>query len=612
MSDGTWHSDHSGVGVLGAGVRIRAWGGPDSRAADGGDGGWGMDVAGMDRSVRPGDDFFAFASGVWAKTAAIPSDRARWGAFDQLRELSERRVRAMLEGQAFAPAADPVSLADRAKVLGLFASYMDEATVERLGWAPVAGKLAEIRGLDTHEAVARRMGASRGGFGGSFFGVGVGDDSKNPDWHTVYLRQSGLGLPDREYDLAERFAEQKARYREYVAAVLTAGGWADAETAAADAERIVAMETAMAGVHWARADSRDRNRTYNAMTLAQLSAEAPGFAWELFFEAAGLDMGRTQAAGEPGKLVVSQRSAVAGLAEVFSRADLPTLRAYLAFHTLDDAAPLLHRAASELRFEFRTKYLSGVPEQRERVLRAVSFVEGTMGEAVGREYVALYFSPEAKSEMEVMVGDLRAAMAGRIRGLTWMSDATKAAALEKLGKFNVKIGYPGKWRDYSALEVRVDDLFGNAERGRRFAWDIQRKRLGTRVDKTEWGMTPQTVNAYYSSTRNEIVFPAAILQPPFFDLEGDVAVNYGAIGGVIGHEITHGFDDQGRKSDGDGVLRDWWTTEDAIRFESEARKLGAQYEAYEFSEHPGLRLTARLTMGENIADLGGVLLAVDA
>jgi putative endopeptidase len=340
------------------------------------------------------------------------------------------------------------------------------------------------------------------------------------------------------------------------------------------------------------------------MTFAELEREAPGFPWRVYFEEAGL-------AGA-GSAVVSQNTAFPKIAAIFAETPIETLRAWQAFHTTEDAAPYLSRRFVNTQWEFRSKFLNGALEQRPRWKRAVAGVEGAMGEAIGRSYVATYFPPESKALMEQLVADLRTAMRARIERLEWMSPETKAQALDKLSKFGVKIGYPTKWQDYSALEMREGDLFGNVERASRFQWNEQLSRIGKPVDNEEWGMTPQTVNAYYSPQKNEIVFPAAILQPPFFDPKADAAVNYGAIGGVIGHEITHGFDDQGRKSDGNGVLRDWWTAEDAAAFEVQATRLGAQYESYTFPTLPGMKLTGRLTMGENIADLGGVLLGLDA
>jgi putative endopeptidase len=312
------------------------------------------------------------------------------------------------------------------------------------------------------------------------------------------------------------------------------------------------------------------------------------------------------------RAIVAQNTAFPKIAQVFADTDLDTLKAWEAFRTTDALAPLLSKRFVDSQFDFRSKFLNGQPEQRERWKRAVGFAENVIGEAIGRDYVALYFPPESKAKMDALVGNLRTALASRIRNLTWMGSATKQQALEKLSHFNVKIGYPDKWRDYSALALVPGDLVADAERARRFEWDYRRNRIDNPVDRDEWGMFPQTVNAYYNSVKNEIVFPAAILQPPFFDPQADPAVNYGGIGGVIGHEISHGFDDQGRKSDGHGVLRDWWTAEDAAKFETQAAKLGAQYEAYTFPELPGMHINGRATMGENIGDLGGILIALDA
>ena len=429
----------------------------------------------------------------------------------------------------------------------------------------------------------------------------MSDDAKQPDTYALYLRQGGLGLGDRDLYLDPKFAPQVARYRQYVAQLLGMAGWPDA---AAAADKVVAMETRIAEAHWTRAQSRDRDKTYNPVTVAELKAQAPGFAWDPFWQAAGL----TKAS----RVIVAQNSAVPKIAQVFADTDLETLKAWQAFRIADDISPLLSKRFADAQFDFRARFLNGQPQQRERWKRAVSFTERGIGEGVGRDYVALYFPPESKAKMDVLVGNLRVALAGRIKNLAWMSPATKEQALAKLQGFTVKVGYPSKWRDYTALEVRPGDLVGNAERAGKFEWDYRRNRLGGPVDKAEWGMTPQTVNAYYNSVKNEIVFPAAILQPPFFDPKADDAVNYGGIGGVIGHEISHGFDDQGRKSDGNGVLRDWWTAEDATKFEAQAVRLGAQYEAYSFEGLPGLHINGRASMGENIGDLGGVLIALDA
>jgi putative endopeptidase len=559
---------------------------------------WGIDTAGMDRNAKPGDDFFAYVNGNWARTTEIPGDRSSYGAFAVLRDLSEARVRQLVEGY---PAGDPATGGDQVKVSALYRTFMDEAAAERMDAIPLLTRLAPIYQAQSKDDLARLMGRSIGGFGGTFFGPGVNDDAKNPEQYALYMGQSGLGLGDRELYLDAKFKPQKDRYLQYVQQMLEMAGWPTPAKSAAD---IVGLESKIAAAHWTRAESRNRDKTYNPMTLADLQRDAPGFPWASFWQAAGVD--RAQRA------VVAQNTAVPKLARLFEETDPQVLKAWQVFHTADEMAPLLSKRFVDAQFEFRSKFLQGQPQQRERWKRGVTFAENAMGEAIGRDYVQLYFPPESKAKMDALVTNLRTAMRGRIERLNWMGPQTKQEALRKLESFGLKIGYPDQWRDYTALQVVPGDLVGNAERASRFEWDYRRNRIDQPVDKAEWGMTPQTVNAYYSSVKNEIVFPAAILQPPFFDPDADPAVNYGAIGGVIGHEITHGFDDQGRKSDYAGVLRDWWTPEDAAKFEAQATRLGAQYEAYTFPTLPGMKINGRVAMGENIADLGGVLLGLDA
>jgi putative endopeptidase len=560
-------------------------------------GSWGVDLSSMDRNVKPGDDWFEFVNGNWAKTITIRPDRTSEGSFIALRDLSEARVRKLAETYQANDAAHP----DRAKAAIFFQTYMDEPAIERLDAAPLRQRLAPIAAARTREDLARIMGQSVRGFGAGFFGAGVGDDAKNPDIYSLSLRQGGLGLGDRELYLDPKFKGQVDRYQAYVAQMLGLAGWPNPEAAAA---AIVAMETKLAQAHWTRAQNRDRDKTYNAMSLAELETLAPGFPWAAYWQAADLGDGK--------KVIVAQNTAFPRIAQVFADTDIDTLKAWDAFRTTDEIAPLLSHRFADPNFEFRGHFLNGQPQERERWKRAVAFTEGAMGEAIGRDYVDLYFPPESKEKMDQLVQNLRTALAGRIRNLAGMGPDTKQQALAKLAHFTVKIGYPSKWRDYGALQPVPGDLVGNAERVHRFEWNYRRNRLGGPVDKAEWSMTPQTVNAYYNSTRNEIVFPAAILQPPFFDPNADMAVNYGSIGGVIGHEITHGFDDQGRKSDGNGVLRDWWTADDAAKFEVQATKLGAQYEAYSFPNLPNMHINGRASMGENIGDLGGILIALDA
>ncbi|MGY0504106.1 M13 family metallopeptidase [Luteimonas sp. e5] len=559
---------------------------------------WGVDLAGMDRNVKPGEDFFEYANGAWARNTPIPADRSNFGVFHGLRDLSEARLRDLVEG--YAPG-NPASDGDAAKIAALYRGFMDEATVEQLDDAPLKPEIAAIAAIRDKAGIAALMGRANERFGGSFFGVGVSDDQRDPDRYTLYMSQSGLGLGDRQMYLEEKFAPQRERYLAYMAQMLGMVGWAQPEKSARD---IMAMEMRIAEAHWTRAESRDRDKTYNPVPMAEFAAYAPGMDWPAYFAAAGL--------GHAPVVVVRQKTALPKLAQIFADTPLNTLKAWAAFQTADSAAPLLSRRFVDANFEFRSKFMSGQPEQRERWKRGVEYAERIMGEAIGRDFVALYFPADAKAKMDALVSNVKAAMGARIDQLDWMGADTKREAQAKLRNFGLKIGYPDKWRDYAALEVRNGDVFGNALRAQAFEWNWRRGRLGGPVDKGEWGMTPQTVNAYYNSVKNEIVFPAAILQPPFFDPDADPAVNYGAIGGVIGHEITHGFDDQGRKSDGEGMLRDWWTAEDAAKFEAQASRLGAQYEAYEFPQLPGMHINGRVSMGENIADLGGLSVALEA
>ena len=561
-------------------------------------GSWGIDTAGMDTRAKPGDDFFAYVNGNWAKNTPIPSDKSSYGAFLALRDLSEARVHQQLEGYALG---NPATDGDGAKIAALYRGFLDEAAAEKAGAQPLAPLLATVRGAKDKAAMAALMGANHAGFGASLFGVGVSDDQRDPEHYTLYMGQSGLGLGDRQMYLDEKFAPQREKYVAYIAQLLTLGGWDKPADAAA---KVLAFETEVAKAHWTRAESRNRDKTYNPLTRAELAAQAPQFPWDGFFNAAGV--------GQAQRVVLRQASAIPALAKVFAATDLDTLKAWQAFQTVDEAAPLLSKAFVDANYEFRAKFLSGQPEPKPRWKDAVSYAERIMGEAIGKDYVKTYFPADAKAKMDALVANVKVAMGARLDTLAWMSPATKAEAHAKLKGFGLKIGHPDQWRDYSKLEIRNGDIVGNALRARAFEWDYRRARLGQKVDKAEWGMTPQTVNAYYNSVKNEIVFPAAILQPPFFDPQADAAVNYGGIGGVIGHEIIHGFDDQGRKSDGNGVLRDWWTADDAAKFEVQAAKLGAQYEAFEFPQLPGMHINGKVAMGENIGDLGGLTIALEA
>jgi putative endopeptidase len=559
-------------------------------------GAWGFDLTGRDPSVKPGDDFYAYASGEWDKRTEIPSDRTRFGNFDALAILSEARVRSIVEDAA----AGKVDDKDAAKIGALYNTFMNEELAESLDAKPLAGPLAAVKKVKSRDEMTALMGKGviEGGYS-SILGVGIADDAKNPQRYAVYAGTGGLGLPDRDYYLDPKFADKKAAYEAYVATMLKMVGWPNPEQAA---KEVVAFETRLAEATWTRTERRDRDKTYNPKTMAELQAMTPGFDWNRYLASTELP--------KIDRVVVTTDTAFPKFAKIYGETSLDTLKAWQAFNIVDDAAPLLSKRFVDAHFAFRGKTLNGQPEQQPRWKRAVAYVNGTMGESVGRIYVARYFPPESKAKMDALVGDIRTAMRLRIESLEWMGPETKAKALEKLEKFGVKIGYPTVWRDYSKYEVKEGDLVGNAERAGAFDWRRRVARLNDPVDKTEWSMTPQTVNAYYNSVKNEIVFPAAILQAPFFHPDADPAINYGGIGGVIGHEISHGFDDQGRKSDGDGYLRDWWTAEDAAKFKAQADKLGAQYSAFE--PLPGHKVNGALTMGENIGDLGGLSLAVDA
>jgi putative endopeptidase len=558
-------------------------------------GAWGFDASAMDAAVSPGDDFYRYAQGKALDTLKIPADRSSYGSFDVLAELSDVRGRAVIEKAA----ADANASGEEAKVGAFYRAFMDEKTVERLDMAPMSRELAAVKAARTRSAIARLMGRANLGFGSTFFAPGIEEDAKDPDHYAVHLFQAGLGLPDRDYYLKPDFAAKKALYQSYIAQMLTMMKWPDPK---GQASAIVALESQIADASWDKVARRQADKTYNPMSLDDLAKAAPGFDWRSFM--AGAELGGVD------RVVVNENTAFPKIAAIFAKTPIRTLQAWLTFNIADQAAPYLPQRFVEARFTFRNKGLYGQQQIRPRWKRGVLIVGDQLGEAVGKLYVAAYFPPESKAKMEALVQGLRDAMAARIQKVSWMSPETKAKALEKLSKFRVKIGYPDKWRDYSALRITAGDLYGDVERSTAFDWERQVKRLGGPVDKTEWDLTPQTVNAYYNPLGNEIVFPAAILQPPFFDPSADMAVNYGAIGAVIGHETTHGFDDQGRKYDGTGRLADWWTADDAASFQAEAKKLGVLYSAFEAL--PGQHVNGDLTMGENIADLGGMLMALDA
>ena len=558
-------------------------------------GAFGLDLTAGDRDVKPGDDFFKFANGSWHETFTIPADRASFGAFDRLDELSKQRVRAIIEAAASShgPAGTPEQ-----QIGDYFAAYMDQAAIEAKGLGPARNDLERIAAARTHADIARLFGEP--GFA-SLFDVQLPADFRNPDRYSVFISESTLGLPDRDYYLKDdpQLKELRARYVEYIAQMLQLAGVADAPAKARD---IMAFETAAARVQWPIDKRRDVDAIYNPRSKAQLLAYAPGFAWQTFLEA--------QQLGAREDLVLGELTAVRDLAALFGRTPVPTLEAFLTFHYLSSHAPYLPRRFDEARFAFYGKTMRGQPEQRERWKRGVDAVDDALGEAVGRLYVAKYFPPESKAKMQQLVADLEAALSERIDALDWMTPETKKRAHEKLAAFTPKIGYPDKWKDYSSVVIRRDDLIGNVRRAAEWQWNYQVARLDKPVDRSEWQMTPQEINAYYNPSNNEIVFPAAILQPPFFDPQADAAVNFGAIGAVIGHEMGHGFDDQGRKFGPHGAMQDWWTPQDAQVFTARTARLIKEFS--DFEALPGLKVNGANTIGENIGDLGGLNMAHEA
>ena len=562
-------------------------------------GAWGFDLAGRDTAARPGDDFFAYANGGYLQRTEIPADLTWYGTVNILRDLSEARVHAMLEDAAAHAPTNPAAGDVQGKIGAFYKAFMDEAAIEARGAQPLAHDLQAIKAAGDRRQLAAVMGTAPKGFQGSLFSVGIGSDDKDPDRYAVFVSQDGLGLPDRDYYLQPSFAAKKTAYEAYVAKMLTLAGWPDP---AANAKAIVAFETQVAEVSWTKAEERDAVKVYNPMTVGELAAAAPGFDWASFFAAADLST--------TGRVIVATNTSVPKIAAIYAQTPLETLKAWAAFHLVDDAAPDLSAQFVDTRFDFQGRTLSGQPALAARWKRGVRAVSGGFGEAIGQVYVARYFPPESKAKMMALVDNLKTAYHARIEALAWMSPETKAKALEKLAAFDVQIGYPKKWKDYSNLTIRSDDVYGDVERSIAWNWTYRLERLNLPVDKDEWGMSPQTVNAYNNPNFNEVVFPAAILQPPVFDPNADAAVNYGAIGAVIGHEVSHGFDDQGRQYNAKGGLQDWWTPADAERFVAATKTFGAQYEAMDIL--PGAHINGALTMGENIADLAGILAALDA
>lgn len=558
----------------------------------------GLNLEDYDMNVRPQDDLFMFVNGTWYEETEIPSDMSSYGAFRILAEENEKRLRGIIEDAA---AVDAESGSNMQKLGDFYASFMNEDLIESLGLDPLRPYLEQIEGVENHQDMTRLMAEFRRyGVGGPVGGY-VWADARNPDYNNLYLNQAGLGLPDRDYYFrdSEDFERIRAAYRQYMENILAAAGHDNPEQAA---NAIYALEERMAEYHWTRAESRDAEATYNKMTAAEVDELMGEFDYMYFASTA--DIG---AAEEP---IVRMPSFFEAFGEIFADTDVQTWKDYMALRTLSSYASRLSSEFADLHFAFYSRTLSGVPEQRERWKRAVSATDSALGEVLGQEYVARYFPPEAKERMGELIDNLLIAMEESINELEWMTDETKEKALDKLSKFTPKIGYPNQWKDYSDLHVEAEDLIGNSLRAAAFGYEDNVSRIGEPVDPEEWGMTPQTVNAYYSPTANEIVFPAGILQPPFFNMHAEDAVNYGGIGAVIGHEIGHGFDDQGSRYDGDGNLENWWTEEDREEFEKRADRLVEQYS--QFEPLPGMNIDGRVALGENIGDQVGLLSAFRA
>ncbi len=559
----------------------------------------GLVFDGFDTTVRPQDDLFAAVNGKWIAETELPADRARWGTFDKLRDQSQDDVKALVEEVS---AVQDVSHGSATqKIRDFYNAYMDAETATELGVDAIRTELDEIAAIESHDDLFRAFGSLGvygvdGPIGGFIF-----SDLKDPDTTVVYLSESGITLPDRDYYLLddEQFVKGRELYRTYVARLFELAGL---EGGADKAEALLALEHQLAQVHWTKEDNRDPVKIYNPKSPEELQQMAPRINWDVTLEASQV-LGRD-------RYIVSQPSFFEAASDIIADTDISTWKDYLTFQTIDAFAPVLGNDIFQAWFEFHQAGLQGIEEPRPRWRRAVNATNGNMGELLGQLYVDKHYKVEARERMETMIGYLIEAYRQSINELDWMGDETKQQALVKLSKFNPKIGYPEKWRDYSSMEIVEGDLVGNIKSAAEFEYKRNVDKLDQAVDKSEWFMNPQTVNAYYNPVWNEIVFPASILQPPFFNVNSDDAVNYGGIGAVIGHEIGHGFDDQGRKFDGDGSLRDWWTEEDNTRFEERKQKLAAQYNSYEVID--GLTINGEFTSGENIGDLGGLGIAYKA
>jgi putative endopeptidase len=564
--------------------------------------GSGIDMQYVDSSVRPQDDFYRYVNGKWSATVAIPADKARWGSFDLLSEQALDLSHDILEGlEQSHDAKDP----DQVKLAELYASFMDEARTESLGDKPLSAEFERIDAIRSKHEIPKLIAHLNRINITAPYTPAVHQDAKDPTTNVFDIVQNGLGMPDRDYYLLDDAKLKQAR-DQYVTHVTKMMQWSGDKSAADDAQRILALETRMAKVQWTRVENRNPIKVYNKVAISQLSSLTPGYDWKAYLGDAGLP-------GSIDYVIVHQPTYISGFNEILRDTPLSVWKTYFRWHVLSDYSPFLSKQYAQEHFAYYGKSLRGIEQQEVRWKRGVRVVENSLGEALGRLYVAKYFPAESKARMDQLVKNLLAAYRADISTLEWMGPETRQKANEKLAKFTTKIAYPSKWRDYSALKILKDDLVGNVERAATFEYERNIHKLGKPVDKTEWRMTPQTVNAYYSPERNEIVFPAAILQPPFFDPKADDAVNYGGIGAVIGHEISHGFDDQGSQYDGDGKLLDapgWFTQSDLDQFKVRTHALVEQYSAY--TPVAGFHLNGQLTLGENIGDNSGMAIAYKA
>lgn len=559
----------------------------------------GIDIRELDPTIRPQDDLFLHVNGRWIERTEIPEDKARYGSFAVLAETAEENVRDIIKATE-PPAPGELATTEADKVAALYASFMDTDRINALGADPIRPDLERALAAGSIDELVRLTAEyERKGIGG-FVGMYIDNDPGHPERYIVMIMQAGIGLPDESYYREEQFAEVRDAYVRHIERMFSLVGVDDA---AARAKRVMDLETQIAAKHWDKVASRDIQKLYNLRTFQGLQEETPGFDWGTYLDAMGAPRDAFA------EVVLGMPDATRGLTDLLTDDRLEDWRAWLAWRILSGSASLLSEEISRANFEFYGTTLTGTPEQRERWKRGVSFVEGAMGEAVGKLYVERHFDERAKAEMDTLVDYLIEAYRDSIENLTWMGPETKQRALEKLEKFTPKIGYPVKWRDYSALEVDAGDLLGNARRVAEFEFNREISKIGKPIDRDEWFMVPQTVNAYYNPGFNEIVFPAAILQPPFFDQNADPAANFGAIGAVIGHEIGHGFDDQGSRYDGDGKLTDWWTDEDRAAFEDLTAALIDQYNELSPAGADGQKVNGELTIGENIGDLSGLEIA---